>query len=288
MESGAQVGEIIRKRYSCRNYREEGLPQESAEKLERYVRESGPAPLGSEIRFSLAAANGGDSAALKGLGTYGVIKNPAAFIIGALKESRFALEDYGYLMEKNILFATSLGLGSCWLGGSYTRSSFAERIGCGADERVPAVASVGLVSDRKTVVDSFFRATAGSRKRKPWEEIFFQGNFQTPLGPEGAQAYRDALEMLRIAPSASNKQPWRIVKEAKSDTYHFFLCRSKAYGMSMRLIGMDDLQRVDMGIAMSHFELAARAAGRTGEWEAVKDGIPAGGGCEYVTSWTGA
>jgi len=287
MDFNAQVQEIIRKRHSCRNYREERLPADTVAELERYIAGNTSSPFGSKIRFSLAAAADGDTESLKGLGTYGVIKNPAAFIIGAMKQSQYCLEDFGYLMEKNILFATSLGLGSCWLGGSYSRSSFAKRIACGEDERVPAVAATGLISHTKSVVDSTFRFAAGSRNRKPWEEIFFNGDFRTALSTEVSTAYRDALEMLRIAPSASNKQPWRIVKSSKSDTYHFFLCRSKSYGFGMKLIGMDDLQRIDMGIVMSHFELTARGSGLGGSWETMNGELPAARGCEYIVSWTG-
>ena len=46
-------------------------------------------------------------------------------------------------MEKAILYATGLGLGSCWLGGTFRRSRFAERISARSDEIVPAVASLG-------------------------------------------------------------------------------------------------------------------------------------------------
>ena len=50
------------------------------------------------------------------------------------------LEDFGYTMERIILFATDLGLGTCWLGGSFTKSRFAEKISANGSERVPAEA----------------------------------------------------------------------------------------------------------------------------------------------------
>lgn len=36
-----------------------------------------------------------------------------------------------------------------------------------------------------------------------------------PLEKEEAGNYEAALEMVRIAPSASNKQPWRILKKRR-------------------------------------------------------------------------
>ena len=74
------------------------------------------------------------------------------------------------------------------------------------------------------------------------------------------------LEVVRWAPSASNKQPWRVVRGRKR--WHFYLARTKGYGKGLltSLVKLADLQRVDMGIAMCHFELAAREAGIEGRW----------------------
>jgi nitroreductase len=61
---------------------------------------------------------------LKGLGTYGFIKGATGFIMGTVGHSEKNLEDYGYVMERAILFATDIGLGTCWFGGTFTRSRF--------------------------------------------------------------------------------------------------------------------------------------------------------------------
>ncbi len=58
------------------------------------------------------AAGEKDNEALKGLGTYGFIRGATAFIVGAIKHSEYNLEDFGYIMEKNILYATDLGIGT--------------------------------------------------------------------------------------------------------------------------------------------------------------------------------
>ena len=50
------------------------------------------------------------------VGTYGFIKGASGFIIGCTeRNSEDNLEDYGYIMERIILFATSIELGTCWL-----------------------------------------------------------------------------------------------------------------------------------------------------------------------------
>ena len=86
------------------------------------------------------------------------------------------------------------------------------------------------------------------------------------MTPEAAGPFATALEMVRLAPSASNKQPWRIVREGRR--WHFFLQRTPGYsgGLAGRLLKVEDIQRVDIGIAMCHFELAARELGLHGAW----------------------
>ena len=72
--------------------------------------------------------------------------------------------------------------------------------------------------------------------------------------------------MVRLAPSAGNHQPWRIVRE--NDDFHFYLQRNKSLkpGSPLnRLLGMADLQRVDLGIAMCHFEIDSPGIGFTGK-----------------------
>ncbi|MBN1534232.1 MAG: nitroreductase [Spirochaetes bacterium] len=286
-ESVAVLHEAMKRRFSCRSYLEQKLEEPVKLQLEHTLAEKVRPPFGSAIRFSIAGGSGDDAASLKGLGTYGVIRNPAAFIIGAMKESPRNLEDYGYLMQRQILHATALGMGTCWLGGSFTKSTFAERIRAAADESVPAVAALGYIAPKKTIIDSVFRFSAGSNSRKQWSEIFFDGGIGTPLDEDEAGIYREALEMVRMAPSASNRQPWRVIREGKAQRFHFYLCRSGSYGRIMRVSGMADLQRIDMGIAMCHFETAVAALGLGGTWEHLGEPPAVPPECEYSVTWKG-
>jgi hypothetical protein len=174
------------------------------------------------------------------------------------------LEDFGYCMERVVLFATDLGLGTCWLGGTFNRSAFAARAGLRRGEQMPAVAAVGYVASKPCLIERVIRRGAGSHKRYPWRQLFFRDQFGQPLSVEEAGPYATALEMVRLAPSASNKQPWRIIHDGSA--WHFYLQRSPGYRGTARLGGVPDLQRADMGIAMCHWELTAREAGLEGRW----------------------
>ena len=282
------ITEVIQERFSCRTYLKHPIEDEIQVRLADYLALSQIGPFGSRARFKLVSATEGDSAALRGLGTYGFIKGAAGFIVGATCEAEKNLEDFGYLMELIILFATDLGLGTCWLGGTFARSKFAKKISTREDEIIPAVASIGYIAKKKRRFDQGIRNSAGSDRRLPWDKLFFDLEFCTPLSQRAAGDYAVPLEMVRRGPSASNRQPWRIVKDG--ETWHFYLRRTPGYKDTKyaRFLKMADLQRIDMGIAMSHFELTAREMRLDGRWMINEPGISKLDELtEYSVSWVG-
>ncbi len=281
------ITEIIQQRYSCRSYLEKPIIENHRWLLESFLASACcQGPLGTHPRFGLIAALDDDSSALRGLGTYGFIKNPTGFIVGTVRPEEKNLEDFGYLTESAILYATGLGLGTCWLGGSFTRSTFVERFPLAHAETMPAVVAAGYPLEGSRTTD-LIRQRAGSDERLPWDSLFFEGKFGQPLSPEKAGPFAEALEMVRIAPSASNKQPWRVIKDG--DTWHYYLQRTRGYGAPsplFKMMRLADLQRVDIGIAMCHFDLAARQLSLHGKWELQEPSIERLDKlCEYIVSW---
>jgi hypothetical protein len=276
----------IDRRYSCRSYLEQPITAGHKEDLEVFMATRTRGPLGSTARFKLIAAEPDDASALRRLGTYGFIKGATGFIVGAVQAGPRDLEDYGYLLEELVLHATVLGLGTCWLGGTFTRGAFTSRFGgVGPGETIPAVVATGYPGDDGT--ERIRAREHGDRRFSP-DELFFAGEWAEPLGA-GADGYAAALESVRMAPSATNRQPWRIVR--RGSDWHFYLARTKGYGKGspwFRLLRIADLQRVDLGIAMSHFELVAREAGLAGSWRVADPSIalPASS-IEYTATWRG-
>ena len=281
------ITEIIARRFSCRNYDPRPIEPGLRDQLAEVLAVSSTGPLGSRVRFELISAGDQDAAALKGLGTYGVIKGARGFIIGAVGRGRSDMEDYGYLLERAILFATDIGLGTCWLGGTFRKSRFSEKISLKETEILPAVVSVGYAADKRRLIDSFIRSRAGSENRLPWNELFFDGTFRTPLSPDTAGFFATPLEMIRLGPSASNKQPWRVLRDGTQ--WHLYLQRTSGYGSRNRaLLKLADMQRIDMGIAMCHFELTAREMGVSGQWIHAEPRIERPDELtEYIVTWQG-
>jgi nitroreductase len=286
MENNQQITETIRARFSCRTYLPTPIQPDALAPLSNYTRLLETGPLGSSARFDVVAASAEDSQALKGLGTYGFIKNPAGFIIGAVLQAPNDMEDFGYLMEKAILRAGELGLGTCWLGGSFRRSAFADKMNLQPRECMPAVASLGYCDKRSGLRDRLIRRTAGSDSRLPFRELFFDRSFDTPLEAEKSSIHGHLLEMVRIAPSASNKQPWRVLRDGAN--FHFYLKRTPGYHRrNLKLVNIPDLQRVDIGIAMCHFDLSAGEAGLSGTWAVNPPAIPAHPlSAEYIATFS--
>ncbi|OGO28180.1 MAG: hypothetical protein A2Z16_08120 [Chloroflexi bacterium RBG_16_54_18] len=284
------VEQVIRKRYSCRAYALEPIEDEKKRNLLHFIRDIGSGPFGNSSRFTLISATPSERNSLKGLGTYGFIRDASGFIIGAVdKKSQRNLEDFGYLMEKVILRVTEMGLGTCWLGGTFTKSSFGRKAAVQEGEMVPAVAAVGNPGGGLRWIERLFRHRADAERRLPWESLFFRDGFSQTLAKTEAGDYCLALEMVRLAPSASNKQPWRVVKSGGA--WHFFLKRTPGYREStlVRLFTVADMQRIDMGIAMCHFELSLREARLAGEWGQLRPAeIHASYGTEYIASWIGS
>jgi len=251
------VRQAILLRKSVRTYKNDPVSQELKDKLGKYI-ESVNGPFDTRMRFVIVDTDKATSRAKPG--TYGIITGARTFICAVVEPAERYEENLGYAFEKIILYATSLGLGTCWLGGTFNRSGFSDAAGLKGREFIPVVTPVGYPAEKRRLIDQVMVVSAGSGNRKKWSDLFFDKDLDTPLGEDGAGPFREALEMVRLAPSASNKQPWRIVKDGNK--FHFFLRRTIGY---KNLLGYD-IQRLDIGIAMCHFELTVNELGFKGKW----------------------
>ena len=276
------ITEIIKKRFSCRTYADQPIEETTLQKLKEIMNSLPAGPFGGKPRLTLISADASSPQEWKQLGTYGVIKNARLFVVGAIKDAANAMEDYGYCKELLILRATEMGLGTCWLGGTFSSSSFAGAINLQKGETLPTVSPIGYPAQRKSFAEKMMRGVAGADKREPWSTLFFADNFSTPLTQTQAAIYAEALENIRIAPSASNKQPWRVLCDTKRNVFHFYIERAFSY----KLMGMVSLQDIDLGIAMSHFALTLQESGIKGKW-LVDSTAPIKKAPDYIISWQG-
>ncbi|TFG83349.1 MAG: nitroreductase [Spirochaetales bacterium] len=280
--------DIIRDRLSVRTYSGDPLSPGDIETINRAILKAGPCPFATSPRFALINVDRSKPGKLGRVGTYGVIKNAPAFIVGAMSPDPFAFVDYGYALEGIILSATAAGLGTCWFGGIFDRKGVGKMLALAPDEVIPAISPVGRPAGRRTFAERIIRGSAGSTKRKPWNELFFDNVWDRPLPETAAGAWSAILEAVRLGPSASNKQPWRLVRSgnAASPSFHLYLKEDAIYTRAIPGVLLQDL---DAGIAMRHFEVAARHESLPGSWLRLDtDPVPGPAPLRYIASWTSA
>ena len=271
---------VIQRRISTRTYDPRSIEPEKREVMAAFFETAAAHnPFDADVRFEILEHGGAQGK----LGTYGFIRGAKTFIAGCVKQGSHDIEGFGFAFEHAVLFATQLGLGTCWLGGTLNRGAFAKAMGL-SDEILPAVSPVGYPAPKRSLAERIVAAGAGARKRLPFESLFFDGGFDTPMAIDD-ERIRTCLEMVRIAPSASNKQPWRVVR--RGDAYHFYMAKSRAY-MGNNAFGFC-MQRIDMGIAACHFLLTARELGLGGDIVFDDPGLltaeQKAAGIEYSFTW---
>lgn len=254
MFSDFPVSETIQKRSSVRTFDAIPLREQDLEKLTKYA-ETLPAPFGIPVTVHLLET--GDVSAKK-LGTYGVIKGTKTFLGVTVPKGALSLETVGYAFEQLVLYATHLGIGTCWLAATFDRKAFTGAMNVSDDEWMPVISPIGCPAKKRAISESLMRAGMKSNQRKDWKELFFSGDFQTPLKRSEAGVYEQPLEMLRLAPSATNAQPWRVLRQ--DGAFHFYAKTAEGKGE----IDPPIIQRVDVGICASHFCLTARELGLSG------------------------
>lgn len=272
------IVQIIKERISVRSYEPKLVEPALKENLVSYLDKLN-GPFGAKVRFKLIDSKDSLDKGIK-LGTYGMIRGASSFIASACEKHDMSLEELGYELEKFILYATSLGLGTCWLGGTFKKSEFSKALELKNAELLPIVTPVGYPNKNKSILDTLIWKVTAARSRKSWDEIFFNKSFNKALSESDAGGYKEALEMSRLAPSASNKQPWRIIKD--DDTFHFYLCHAKGYNASTGF----DMQKIDMGIIMCHFDLTLKEMGISGSFKKCPQTIEIPNeNTEYIISW---
>lgn len=181
-----------------------------------------------------------------------VVSGTDLYVGGKIKRVADANVAFGYSFEMLVLYAQSLGIGTVWLGGTMNRSAYEQAMELDTDEIMPCASPLGYPARKMSLRESTMRKAIKADERLPFGQLFFDGAFDTPLTKERAGDFAQPLEMVRLSPSAVNKQPWRVI--LADNAAHFYLKRSKGFGHGADL----DMQKIDMGIALCHFALAAK------------------------------
>jgi hypothetical protein len=201
-----------------------------------------------------------------------VINGEHLYVAGKVPMMPHCEEAFGYSFEKFVLHAWSLGIGTTWIGGTMKRELFEQAAGTKEGELMPIVTPLGYPATERAEVDIKLRQVVHGDERLAPTELFFDKGFSTPLS---ASDYDDALDAVRWAPSAANRQPCRVVKDG--NTYHFYLRHPSSHRGSITW----DVQKIDLGIAICHFMSVAK-----GDFSIANPQIACDENTEYIATVT--
>ena len=242
------IKKIIEKRVSVRTFDpSRKLDTDVVEELKKSIRNaSTPFGDGFTIEFKKFDLKGPQTPS-----TYGVISGASWYLLMGIRDDEMASLAAGYGMEKVVLTATELGLGTCWMALTFKGSDFTKGSEMRADQPLRIISPVGYAANKRKMLESITRMTLGSAKRKPMDYLFSEGEFGNPVKKDNK--FYDALAMMRLAPSAKNTQPWRALVQG-SDVWFYYEKKT-------------DVSVLDLGIGLCHFDLTLKADGLEGIWD---------------------
>ena len=265
------IQEIIRSRRSVRTFDGNKLRPEDAQKILDFAGKV-ENPYDIPITWKLLDTK------MYGLNSP-VISGTDVYIAGKMHRTPHAEEAFGYSFEKVVFFAESLGVGTTWIAGTMNRDAFERAMAVTGDEVMPCISPLGYPAKKMSIRETLMRKGVKADSRMNFGELFFDGSFETPLTENKAEKLSAALESVRLAPSAVNKQPWRVV--VCGDKVHFYEKQSRGYVSDNGW----DIQKIDIGIALCHFELAAKDCGFTAAFEISTPEIPVRDNLQYIASY---
>jgi len=194
------------------------------------------------VRFELIE-NNNDTV----FGAYGDIVGAPYYLAAVTQDNKNALLDAGFAFERVILFAESIGMGTCWLAAtSFDRNEAELRVELQEGEIIAAISPIGEKAADKSKAELAERKKLKSDTRLDFDELFADA---ATGGPVVDDSTKEMLEMVRIAPSALNNQPWRVVMD--EGVAHFYVIRG--FHVPLKY----DVQMLDMGAAVYHYCNAA-------------------------------
>lgn len=235
--------ETIKERRSVRSFNGEGLTDSQKDGLLKAIDTSG-SPFGGSLTIRLKKFDKKEGYKPS---TYGMIKGAEYFFLLGVGSDEASALTAGFQFEQVVLKAWQMGLGTCWIAATFRGSDFDKGESWPEGEELKIICPVG-VGAKPSVMDKITRLTLGSKNRKPSNELFFYGDFNH--GVPADCIFSESLEMLRLAPSSTNSQPWRALVDGDR-VYFYYKPKSQA-------------SVLDCGIGICHFYEAEKFYGRNG------------------------
>jgi len=233
--------EAVEIRRSRRKYAETSIEDHVAEQLKAYAQQYSKQ---ADSRIELVFDNGGAFNGLtKSYGLLTGVRHYAGLI--CKKDDVLAIERLGYYGELFMLQAVALGLGTCWVEGSFSRELCPFEVS--ENEQLVCTITLGHCAEQDNFRERLIQGITHRKSKKAEDMMHVEG--------EAPDWFIAGMRAVERAPSAVNKQPVRF-------SYENGVVRARLHNSESWL---------DLGIAKLHFELGAGG----GEWKF-------GDGAEYT------
>jgi hypothetical protein len=195
----------------------------------------------NKIEFELINQASGDN---EKIGTYGFVQNAAGFLATTTQNSLQAIIDYGYVGQFAALKLLEKDIGGVWLGGTFNRDTVKKSLN--TNDLIPALIAIGYPKDQ-SFKEMAIRFAVKASSRKDFKDLF---THKSGEAVSESHEYAKVLEALRVAPSGTNRQPWRV--EVDNKNLNLYMLRTPNYAKELNY----DVQGLDIGIGLAHLKIA--------------------------------
>ncbi len=216
------IMDAIAERHSVRAFTTRPLDFATWDALDSYIRE-----INEQSRLSFSLVTDDPVAFDSVLAKYGHFENVRNFIVCAGPKRPNLDERVGYFGEAIVLKAQMLGLNTCWVGLTFSKSSVRRLLKPG--ERLVCVIAVG-----------YGLSQGSSHPVKSVSEL-------STVRGDAPEWFKEGMWAATLAPTALNQQRWHI-------TYENGTCKLTT--------GAGPYTALDLGIVRRHFEIGAANAGQ--------------------------
>ncbi|MCB8946137.1 MAG: nitroreductase family protein [Ardenticatenaceae bacterium] len=250
--------DLMRVRRSCRSFQTRKLTDADYNELMESVRvHTEESQIGqSPVRFEYISAP---------LTVWPTV-NASEFLVAIVPKEydRLAVIDVGRSLQKIVMDAARMGLGTCWIGPGADHGSIVQNLGDRFDSGKDQIICVCAVGYKSTYyIPIFLRIfNAQFKRRLPLAELFFaDADFKQPLDVDAAPFNRFGrnYEICQWAPSSYNGQTTRCVatvaESGELKSFDFYTATASRY-----------YAPVALGIWYANWEMGCEALGIRGHF----------------------
>lgn len=250
--------EAIRARHAVRTYKKDAeVTPEQIQAIQKKIDET-TSPFGGEIAVKLHHFD----LTKETPNTYGSVKGASWYILVGASDTPESILTLGFRMEQVALKIFEMGLGVNFITATFKGSSFITAADFPDITPLRVIMPFGVPSGKERLVEKLTHFFMKSRDRKPFDETF--------EGVDKNSVFREPLEMMRLAPSAYNRQPWRAVVDGNSVWFYQVPSHNSLIGV---------------GNGLANFYLTLKYNGKEGTFSKPTD-APSREGWEFVNKFT--